>query len=775
MDLVSLRLDYEYRTQRRKEQAKSTWKQHQIGGADFETKNGFPHILSWTVYDGTDYVDRHFLFGGTHTNPDLFMEANGGKRHPAFTLETLCDIFQRTGNFSEGGHGKRRKPQEMFFFNLAYDAGSIIKTLETEAIETLMIGNEVIIDTQTWGIAAGVERIKIPNPNYGKAKKGQRKDKRKTIMIWAILSPDGKEWEYLPFNRFIKVSYLPKKHLCLEPIKYRTDGVKWGKVDCWDIRSFCGGGSLNRNARKLLEEEKIDFTKDEMALIGSLSEEGCRFSVENHQKITEYAEKDSNLTCRIAWNVVQSFESNGVRMARPYSPASVAERACLDSCSIPTMNDMIRLHEDSAQFAWTAYQGGWFESVGSGYWGFDQGGVRAFDITSAYPHVMWWLPDMTFGEWIGTPYGETEEEAWEYLNNNWKHYSLSYFEAEVIFPEGLNIYPAAKKSEVAGCLMNPRVVFGFFTGDEIKEFESWGAEVEIERWSAFIPDDQNEEAEDVEDGVRYPFRPFIKTFYGGKLAQDRLKEANDPAYDEEKRSIYKLMINSLYGKTVQAIEKEGMRSTGQLWNPFYASVITAGCRTRMGEIIRLNGHDNVLAVNTDGVIFKDSPDLVIPPNPMPVHFDDELVNLGDWDDDGKGALLLMMSGVYSILKEVVNDVVINAKTTYRGSYSMFIDHRDDDGNLTSDLYGEDWFSFCGRYAADERVERNAELNPTMRPYTLGEAKVRNNFQLTNLFRIVDLSISACGDSNKRAWNEKPRTFGDLLAGWFPSNPHEVMI
>ena len=195
----------------------------------------------------------------------------------------------------------------------------------------------------------------------------------------------------------------------------------------------------------------------------------------------------------------------------------------------------------------------------------------------------------------------------------------------------------------------------------------------------------------------------------------------------------------------------------------------------MGEIIRLNGHDNVLAVNTDGVIFKDSPDLVIPPNPMPVHFDDELVNLGDWDDDGKGALLLMMSGVYSILKEVVNDVVINAKTTYRGSYSMFIDHRDDDGNLTSDLYGEDWFSFCGRYAADERVERNAELNPTMRPYTLGEAKVRNNFQLTNLFRIVDLSISACGDSNKRAWNEKPRTFGDLLAGWFPSNPHEVMI
>jgi hypothetical protein len=454
-------------------------------GADFETKDGFPHILSWTVYEKETYVDRHVVFGGTEADPDLFLEANGGKRRPAFNIETLCDVFQRTGNYSQGGYGKRRKPQEMFFFNLAFDAGSIIKTLHSNAIQHLLIGNEIIIDTHTWNQAEGVERIKIPNPNYGKSKNGQRKDKRKHVLIWAIVhgEKDHRTWEYLPFNRFIKMSYLPKKHLSLEPLKYRTDGVKWGKVDCWDIRSFCGGGSLNMNAQKHLEESKLDFTKEEMALIGSLSEEGCRFSVENAEKITEYAEKDSNLTCRIAWKVVHSFESRGVRMARPYSPASVAERACLDSCSIPTMNDMIRLHEESVHFAWTAYQGGWFESVGSGYWGFDQGGVRAFDITSAYPHVMWWLPDMTYGEWIGTPYGETEEEAWEYLKETWTHYSLSYFEAEVIFPPGLNIYPAAKKSESAGCLMNPRTVYGFFTGDEIVEFEKWGAEIDIERWS----------------------------------------------------------------------------------------------------------------------------------------------------------------------------------------------------------------------------------------------------------------------------------------------------
>ena len=195
----------------------------------------------------------------------------------------------------------------------------------------------------------------------------------------------------------------------------------------------------------------------------------------------------------------------------------------------------------------------------------------------------------------------------------------------------------------------------------------------------------------------------------------------------------------------------------------------------MGEMIRLNGQDSLLAVNTDGLIFKATEGLKMTPNPKPVFFDGERVNLGDWDDDGSGALLLMMSGVYSILKEVVADIVLDAKTTFRGAYSMFIDHRDDEGELKSDLYGEDWLSFCTRYFDDESVSRNAEINPTMRPYSLGEAKVRSNYQLANIFRIVDLTISACGDSNKRKWESKPETFGDLVSTWWPSETWEEMI
>ena len=767
MDLVPYRQDFIFKSQKRKAQATSTWNQKDIAGADFETKDGFPHIFTWSVWDGTQYVNRHFLFGGTHDDPDKLLETNGGKRHPAFDLEILCNILKETGNASQGGHGKRRQPQQFYFFNLGYDATAILKTLHPDAIDHLILGDSGIIDTQTWNLEPQAQQISIPNPNLGKKNSKGKPDKRKKIKVWVL--GDETDYELLPFNRYIQVSYLPKKHLCIEPIKYYTKGVKWGKIDCWDIRPFCGGGSLNRNAKKHLNESKLDFTEDEMSLMGSLTPEGVAFSVKNCQKVIEYAEVDANLTARLAWKIVHGFESNGVRMKRPYSPASVAERAALDRCDIPTMNDHVENRWHHVLSAWTAYQGGWFESVGSGYHPY----VHAFDITSAYPHVMWWLPCIDRGVWLGTPEGDPMDEAWEYLKEKWTPYALSYFEAEVIFPEGLNIYPAAKKSDFAGCLMNPRTVYGWFTGDEIVEFEKWGADIGIERWSAFIPEDDNEPAPDVQDGVRYPYRPFIQHFYGNKLQQDMLK--GTPQYDEEVRAINKLMINSIYGKTVQAIEKENVRITGKLWNPFYAAVITAGCRSRMAEMIRLNGQESILAVNTDGLIFKATEGLQMPENPMPVLFDGERVNLGDWDNDGSGALLLMMSGVYSIIKEELKGAVLKAKTTFRGAYSMFIDHRDDEGNLRSDLYGEDWLTFCTRYEDQSEVVRNETINPTMRPFSLGEAKVRSNYQLANVFRIVDLKITACGDSAKRRWETKPQTFGDLMETWWPSETWERLL
>jgi hypothetical protein len=84
VDLVPFREDFTFKKQRRKKPAKKIWKQEEIAGADFETKDGFPHILTWTVYRNGKYVDYHTVFGGTVNEPELFLEANGNEEFPAF-------------------------------------------------------------------------------------------------------------------------------------------------------------------------------------------------------------------------------------------------------------------------------------------------------------------------------------------------------------------------------------------------------------------------------------------------------------------------------------------------------------------------------------------------------------------------------------------------------------------------------------------------------------------------------------------------------------------
>ena len=52
-DLVPFREDFTYRPQKRKDSASSKLSQIQVAGADFETKDGYPHIYTLTQYDKT--------------------------------------------------------------------------------------------------------------------------------------------------------------------------------------------------------------------------------------------------------------------------------------------------------------------------------------------------------------------------------------------------------------------------------------------------------------------------------------------------------------------------------------------------------------------------------------------------------------------------------------------------------------------------------------------------------------------------------------------------
>jgi len=771
--LVPFKNDFDYKEQKRKTPATAKLARAQVAAADFETKDGYPHIYTTTQYDTKtkSLIDSNIIFSGTNADPTMFSEMNKkafGTEGVVFNLKNFLignfnistRVWKQTNKKTKRVKRGKRIPM-LFFWNLKYDANSILKTLPSATIDALYTDMTVWVDTLDYSLVNNITYDKLGDKNYKE---------------WNI---EGKR---LANNRYIKLSYLPKKWLNIEPVNwYHKEGrysYKVGSLVCWDIMQFYNGGSLDRRAEQYLGENKIDWTKHEKEnLLGSMTEAGQAFTIKNGSKLIEYAELDSNLTQRLAWNKVLEFENANVRMIKPYSLASVAERAAYDRANIPTMNKMMKEHHQVVLAAWTAYQGGWFEAVGIG----TLSNCSAYDITSAYPHIMWWMPDINKGTWIGSFYGDGDDERINYLKSH-KNHNPSFFEAEVIFPEGRSIYPAAKTSEM-GCLQNPRIVYGWFTGEEIKEFESWGAEIGIERWCAFSPDTDytdDDEIGDGEDGIRYPFRPFIECFFTMKDEQTKLRDANDPAYDPAKRQVAKTMICSLYGKTAQAIMDLNirLRKTGTMWSSVYSATITGATRARLGEFIRLNGYENVASVQTDGIILQGDTH-TIPKNHTPCIMQGVRTDLGDWQAEEKGTLTLLMGGVYSI-----TDSKGNSKSTYRGNYALFLDSSDGlkikYGEKWEEhiKYGANWPDFLKRHRNMELLERSVETDDAYsRPYSLGEAKVRSDYSLVNKFRIINTGIKANGESNKRSWlgTTKPTTFGDIADGWYESSPFERLV
>ncbi len=205
--------------------------------------------------------------------------------------------------------------------------------------------------------------------------------------------------------------------------------------------------------------------------------------------------------------------------------------------------------------------------------------------------------------------------------------------------------------------------------------------------------------------------------------------------------VAKVALNSIYGKTVQAVDNV----IGKLWNPFYSATICGATRARLCELNRLNNF-KALSFATDGVILRHDAPMVIPPRPLEAPY-----NLGSWEDDGEGDLLVLMSGVYSIRKHE------KIKTTFRGSAAYFLrDHRENG-----------LFSFF-----DQNSNEDLLITIVRKPWSVKQAAIKKDFSLINVFEEQQYTITPNGDSNKRLWINEPAKFGDLLNEWFSSLPHE---
>tara|TARA_R100001086_G_scaffold249206_2_gene188213 strand:- start:544 stop:2577 length:2034 start_codon:yes stop_codon:yes gene_type:complete len=529
---------------------------------------------------------------------------------------------------------------------------------------------------------------------------------------------------YTVNNIDFELSYIEGKCFKISPKNWYRGQYKMGVCYWWDISQFYGKQKLKSAGEKYLGETKIEYCFDG-SILDVTKFDSAHYRDYYREDIEKYALQDAILAGKLTRLKREEYISQNVRFIKPYSLANIAQRNCLDMCDIPTINDYfdnpILCYDDKLsilQKSLSCYQGGWFECIGSGF----RKGCIGIDLASAYPYIMYHLPDISKGHWV---FGDETESWWSWCEDR-KPYSLGYAEAFIVFDEGLPYYPLLKKSET-GTMMNPRIVQGWFTADELVEARKWPhSTFVVGEWMRFTEDDES---------VR-PYRNFISKFYEIKMNSDK---------DSVEYKVAKQLLNSIYGKTIQATNN----SAGKLYNPMYASVICGGTRARLAELIRLNNF-KALSVATDGIIFEKDDLKIIPDRPLEAPF-----NLGNWELEEEGDLVIIMSGVYSMKNP---DFV---KTTFRGSASYHLRNYANQGGL---------FRFCEEFSSKRKVTTTYK-----RPYSAKEARVRNDLNLMNQFEEMKFSFSALGDSKKRLWLEQiPITFGDLLNRWFTSTPHREL-
>ena len=581
--------------------------------------------------------------------------------------------------------------KNFFFYNLKFDAQAILKTLDEADIRHLLDNDKL------------------------------------TIFINAF----DKEME-------LEISYLEGKHLQFKPKDFTIDGYKLSPVDCWDISQFYNKMRLQKAGEiyigKGKQEVCFDGTKlDVSRLEEIITVEDMKTGIvrkipyrEYYRKdIESYAILDAQLCGQLSRLKKKQFNDAGVRFIQPYSLANVAQKHLLENYEIPSLNEYVYASGDYnsksnwlLRFAYSAYTGGWFEVAGQGYFE----GVSAYDLASAYPYAMYHLDDCSEGRWLIHNCPDLLRKKL----NEVRPMQLGFVEAIFRFPKDNLWNPLTRKSKMK-TLISPTKIHGIFTLDEIKEALLWNPEfVAFGEWAIFYPETDKK-----------PFREFIDKFYEIKMTAD--KKSADYA-------VSKIMLNSIYGKTIQAIKDKA----GKMFNPIYASVITAYTRVRLAEFMRVN-KQKVLSLATDGIVLS-TKKAVIPPNHLPACF-----NLGNWENevpDGVDLdLVCIQSGVYSLID---SDTKKKYKHTFRGSASYFLRE----------------FDNCRDFLIKNSEENKIEKS-VYKPYSIKESKVKKDFALVNIFALRSYSISVIGDSTKRIREgNEPQNFGELLNQWFYSKPHK---
>lgn len=369
------------------------------------------------------------------------------------------------------------------------------------------------------------------------------------------------------------------------PHKYFRIKYEGRSYELYDLQQF-HNMSLDEASKRYLMEGKTDIDAERI-------QNDAEYREENATEILEYCIWDCRITQRLGERFKLLLIRVGLTPRRYFSTGYLAEKYFVKHSRIPMIH-FKRVQE----FAYYSYAGGRFEVFKRGY--FED--VYKYDIHSAYPAITAELPDIDRGVWRQSVKMDPDSVlAFSLVRvrvpHNYiepLHYRDKY---RVLFPSAGNHYRVITKCEY----------------ELIEEF-NLAQLTPIRTWN-FYPDTE-----------RKPFG-IIKGIYKKRVA---MKEAGDPL-----ELVLKLIMNSIYGKTIQITmmkEPAPHYATGNLFLPCYASEITAQTRVNLVRTCLENDLDPI-AFFTDAILTTDK-------------FNGVSNVLGGWGLEKRGECVLLGSGVY---------------------------------------------------------------------------------------------------------------------------------
>lgn len=357
---------------------------------------------------------------------------------------------------------------------------------------------------------------------------------------------------------------------------------------------------LNKNGKTFHSTDVFSFfiTSFENALnswgieVPSIITEGKQaredFSSWGIEDIKRYNEAELDTLSQLAEKLRDAVNPLGLVVRSWHGPGALAGAFLSKEKATKYLGDTPNALYDVAT---RAYFGGRIDAVGYG----EVSPVYHYDIVSAYPSSIRFLPDLTKLKWEYTKKGIPDEATiyvsrirWKISNTRWGVFPWRSKNGTIRYPiEGEGWY---WHSEI-------KAAFGRFPEDSFEVIETWYSKSKL----------------------LFPFKQVIEEAFSYRA---ELKAQGNPS-----NVAIKLILNSLYGKFAQTIGK------AQYYSPVWAGLITSFTRSQINQVIS----DDVVCTMTDSIWSSKPLDVPLSKN------------LGEWEEQPENHLVLAEAGLYQAI------------------------------------------------------------------------------------------------------------------------------